>query len=290
MRERMSSSCFWLSALVSALAKCASAIIDISRCGLAKAPACGIATCEWMSMVVLFGLMSRPGLPGLRAGVASYLFHMSAIAFALFLPVMHSGRAEARDWASEHAEMLGDHGVIELDLGRRSLEHDLAGIDDDHVVGEVERELDVLLDQHDRLSFGPELGDGAADLSDELRRQPFRELIHQQHPRVAHKRASDREHLLLAARERARDLGVPLSQPRKQLEHALERPARAAAVLQALRRHHQVLAHGQGTEHAPALRDETDALAGDHVGRKPGDRLAVEADRAPPRLEEAHDR
>jgi hypothetical protein len=34
-----------------------------------------MATCEWISTVVLFGLISRPGLPCLRAAVAAYLFH-----------------------------------------------------------------------------------------------------------------------------------------------------------------------------------------------------------------------
>ena len=57
-----------------------------------------------------------------------------------------------------------------------------------------------------------------------------------------------------------------------------------------LRRDHQILAHGQRAEHAPALRHETDALARDDVGREAGDRLAVQADRAAARLEEAHDR
>src|SRR5262245_63312864 len=79
MRARMSSSCFWLNALVGASAKCASGTVDRSRCGLTNAAACGIATCEWMSMVVLFGLTSRPGLPCLRAAVAAYLFHWSGM-------------------------------------------------------------------------------------------------------------------------------------------------------------------------------------------------------------------
>src|SRR5713226_6427356 len=192
MRARMSASCFWLSALVSALAKCASGIVAMSRCGLAKAPACGIATCEWMSMVVLFGLISRPGLPCLRAAVRSYLFHCVVISDDCPLTTDH---------CLEHPEMLGDHGVVDLDLVRRAGEHHPPGVDDHHVVGEVERELDVLLDQHDRLPFGLELGDGATDLGDELRRQPLRGLVHQQHARIAHERAADRELLLLAARE-----------------------------------------------------------------------------------------
>ena len=73
------------------------------------------------------------------------------------------------------------------------------GIDDHDVVGEVERKLDVLLDQHDRLPFGLQLRDGAADFGDQLRREPFGRLVHQQHARIAHQRPADRQHLLLAA-------------------------------------------------------------------------------------------
>src|SRR5580700_6031442 len=38
-----------------------------------------------MSMVVLFGLISRPGRPRLRAAVGSYLFQIFAIGFRLSL-------------------------------------------------------------------------------------------------------------------------------------------------------------------------------------------------------------
>ena len=167
--------------------------------------------------------------------------------------------------------------------------HHPAGIDDDDVVGEVERQLDILLDQHDRLPFGLELRDGASDLGHQLRREPLGRLVHQQHAGVAHERAPDREHLLLAAGERAGDLGVALGEPGKDLEHAVDRPARAVVLLLRLRRHHQVLAHRERAEHAPALRDQADALARDHVGRETGDGFAVQADRAAPRLEKAHD-
>src|SRR5215468_5252839 len=73
---------------------------------------------------------------------------------------------------SEHAEMLRDDGVVELDAIGGAAKHHAAGIDDDNIVGEVERKLDVLLDQHDRLPLGLELRDGAADLGHELRREP----------------------------------------------------------------------------------------------------------------------
>ncbi len=80
MRARMSSSCFWFTARVASSAKWNSGMRSMSRCGLTKAPACGIATWEWMSIVVLLGLISRPGLPCLRAAVASYLFQGVVIA------------------------------------------------------------------------------------------------------------------------------------------------------------------------------------------------------------------
>src|SRR5262245_44754275 len=175
MRVRMSSSCFWLSARVSALAKCASGIVAMSRCGFTKAPACGIATWEWMSMVVLFGRSSRPGLPCLRAVVRSYLFHC-----VIVVPL--------KKRALKHAEMLRHDRVVELDRAGAAAKHHPAGIDDDDVIGEVEGELDVLLDQHDRLALGLQLRDRAADLGDQLRRQPLGRLVHQQDARIAHQR------------------------------------------------------------------------------------------------------
>jgi hypothetical protein len=68
-------------------------------------------------------------------------------------------------------------------------------------------------------------GDGAADLGDDERGEAPRRLVEEQQPRVPHERAPDREHLLLAARERAGVLLGALAQPREQLEHAFEAPA-----------------------------------------------------------------
>ena len=60
--------------------KWSSGTVDGSRCGAAISAARGTATWACMSTVMLFGRVSRPGLPRLRAAVGSYLFHMSAIA------------------------------------------------------------------------------------------------------------------------------------------------------------------------------------------------------------------
>ena len=111
--------------------------------------------------------------------------------------------------------------VVRPRLGRGAAEYDRAGIHDHHVVGKVERQLDVLLDQHDREPFGLQLRDGPADLVHDLRREALGRLVHQQHARIAHQGAADRQHLLLAAGERARILRVPLLQPREQAEYAI---------------------------------------------------------------------
>ena len=108
-------------------------------------------------------------------------------------------------------------------------------------------------------------------------------------PRIAHQRAADREHLLLAARERARVLLGALLQPRKELEHALEAPAADLAAL--LIRDDQVLAHRQASERraCPAARGPT-PLRAMASGDEALDRLAEQAHRALARRQEADDR
>src|SRR5262245_29184319 len=44
---------------------------------------------------------------------------------------------------SMHAEVLRHDGVVHLDLGRRSREHHRARVEDDDIVGQIEREPDV---------------------------------------------------------------------------------------------------------------------------------------------------
>ena len=61
----------------------------------------------------------------------------------------------------------------------------------------------VLLDEQDRRALLVDLGDDREDLGDEHRREPHRRLVEQQHPRLGHQGAPDRQHLLLAAGQRA---------------------------------------------------------------------------------------
>ena len=108
--------------------------------------------------------------------------------------------AGARERAlNGNAEMLAQIDAVLLQLRRGGDHGDVARVEDDDVVGDVENELRVLLDQHDRQAAFLELADGGHHLGDDLRRQALRRLVHQEHARIAHQRAADRQHLLLAA-------------------------------------------------------------------------------------------
>ena len=99
--------------------------------------------------------------------------------------------------------------------------------------------------------------------------RPFRRLVHQQHARIAHQRAADRQHLLLAAGQMRGDLLVPLMQTRKHGEHRVRGPRRVlAAGIRLARGDHQVLAHGQALEDAAALRHQRHAARRDHLRRQ----------------------
>src|SRR5712692_6520594 len=116
---------------------------------------------------------------------------------------------------SKNPQVLSDESFVGLRRGGRAGECDPPGIEDHGVIRQAERELDVLLDQQDRLPFGLEARDGAPDFGDDQRRQALGRLVHQQDAWIAHQRAADGEHLLLAARERAGVLLGALLEARK---------------------------------------------------------------------------
>ncbi len=120
----MSASCLALSALVSAVAKSASGIVDaveVRLDELGRRPR--IAT--WACAVDgdrLFGRCSRPGLPCLRAAVFAYLFHWLIAAFrdirADACPVRRCSGVPAGRCRFENAEMLAQIGPAVADLPR----------------------------------------------------------------------------------------------------------------------------------------------------------------------------
>src|SRR2546428_1600806 len=188
---------------------------------------------------------------------------------------------------SIHPQVLSEVDPAGPELGRLALDDDAAAVEDDDVVGDVEHQLGVLLDQHDREPLGLETADRRHDLGDDLGRQAFGRLVHQEHPRVRHQRAADREHLLLAAGERRGDLLMPLPQPREQARHSIERPQQWQASARLPGSHAQILSNRQAAKHAAPLRHERHALRGDELGGASGDRAAVDRDLAVARREQA---
>ena len=112
---------------------------------------------------------------------------------------------------------------------------------------------------------------------DDQRRQAQRRLVEQEQARAAHQRARDREHLLLAAGERAAALVDALLEARKQREYAFEigSKMRGAGNRGA---HLQVLQHCHPHEDAAAFRRLRDFQPRDLVRGKPRDVAAGEGD------------
>src|SRR5919108_1250716 len=105
-----------------------------------------------------------------------------------------------RGQSLEREKLLAERGVISQARGR-SAELDGSLLQHVDAVGERQRELGVLLGEQDGETVRLEPRDLVAQVIDHDRRQPLRRLVEQQELRVAHQRARDGEHLLLAARE-----------------------------------------------------------------------------------------
>src|SRR5216683_2488545 len=178
---------------------------------------------------------------------------------------------------------------------RRAVHDETAVLDEIGVADDVERRGGVLLDEEDADPVLVEAADDAKDLVDQEGRKPEARLVQQQQLGRGHQRATDRQHLLLAAGEIARLGRAPLREPREiAVDHVLELRD-AAAVAMHRTRGDEVLVRRQMLEHAPALEHMGDAES-DAVGRRQrGDVLALEANLAARhlaalRLEQAADR
>src|SRR5215468_4985783 len=89
-------------------------------------------------------------------------------------------------------------------------------LEDVAVVGIAERDVGVLLRQQEaHLALTIEPADDLVDLLDDLRREPHRGFVQQNHAGARHQRAAERGHLLLAAGDVARQTLPSLLEARK---------------------------------------------------------------------------
>src|SRR5260370_32445073 len=102
-------------------------------------------------------------------------------------------------------------------MGDAAVDHHIAAM------RELEGVERVLLDQeYGELLLRVERADGLENLPGDERGEPERGLVEQQEAWPAHQRARDRQHLLLAARQRAAALVQPFAQTREQRKYAGE--------------------------------------------------------------------
>src|SRR5262249_36064636 len=112
------------------------------------------------------------------------------------------------------AELAGGAVIADLPL----LEHV-------HAIGQIEGEPDVLLGEEDREPVGLELPVLLLQVLDDEWREPFRRLVEEQQLRIAHQRARDRQHLLLAARQEPALTILELAKLGEEVEHAWHGPS-----------------------------------------------------------------
>ena len=106
---------------------------------------------------------------------------------------------------------------------RRARHHDAPGLEQVGVVGEIERERGVLLDQqHAHLLVAVERAQDAEQLLARSAARARTKARRAASGAAQHQRAADRQHLLLAARERAGLLAAALLQAREIAVDALD--------------------------------------------------------------------
>jgi hypothetical protein len=88
---------------------------------------------------------------------------------------------------------------------------------------------------------------------DDARAEPLRGLVEQEQIRLRHEAAAERQHLLLAARERPGELLCAILQHREEREHCLEALRAPGPRGRAVGAELEVVEHGQGREDAPAF-------------------------------------
>src|SRR2546427_705954 len=187
------------------------------------------------------------------------------------------GRLPRRCWTAENAGP------------RAAVPDDLALLEHEGVVGDLEGLPRVLLDQEDGRPALVDRPDDPEELLDQKGCQPEGRLVEQQELRPAHQRPAHREHRLLATRHRGRLLPPALGEPREEPVHVLatrgdvgRRPLDEGA-------HPEVLLDGHLREDAAPLGHDPDAELHDLVGTEPVDARSREPHDAPDRPDDAED-
>src|SRR6185437_1406343 len=148
---------------------------------------------------------------------------VSVIACSSFMP--GAGR-----WSSP-AEIGLAHALIAAQCVGRAAGDDGSRLQHIAAVRGGEGVMGILLDQKNAGAALVEFTDGAEDLLHDDRREAERRLVEAEKPWLRHQRPAERQHLLLATRERASALHRALAEARKKPEHLVDQPPQPHLVL-----------------------------------------------------------
>ena len=162
--------------------------------------------------------------------------------------------------------------------------HNTAALQHEGVLRQPQGDVGVLLHQDEGVcAFAGHPPDRCGELFDHDRRQTFEWLIEQQQRRISHKRAGDRQHLLLAAGELIAEIAPAFGEPREQVVHIAELPAPIA------RGHGEIFLDAERREDFAFLRDPTNAAKRAAMGWISGDVAAAPENAAATDVRIAHD-
>src|SRR5450755_2029957 len=200
-----------------------------------------------------------------------------ALAAAVVLHVAKAFPPTARQPEVELLDVL-----VSRQLGRCAVHHHAAILENVSVVGEAQRDIGVLFrKQKAHLLVLVQVANDLEDLLDDLRREPHRRLVEQDHRRLGHQRSSERGHLLFSAGGIAGETRSPLLEPREIAVDFFQRLARFRARDPARERpRQQVLLDRQVREAVPTLHDLADAHPHQLVRRQLVDAPPLKLDRA----------
>src|SRR5438132_4749764 len=127
----------------------------------------------------------------------------------------NAGSIQLTPASLSHAEVAVLDLRARAEPGRGAAPDDLALLEDVVSVGDPRQRGDVLVDQEDGLPARLQVPEAPPDFRPDERREPFRRLVEDEQARVRHEGAPDREHLLLAARERPAEDALAIGELRK---------------------------------------------------------------------------
>src|SRR5216683_3550758 len=178
---------------------------------------------------------------------------------------------------SEPEVSLANARII-LHFGGRAAQNDSSILEDVCAARSIKRDKNVLLDQDERRAFAIDLLNDLDQVVDDVGSQAERELVDHQELRPGHQAAPDRDHLLLAARQRARIARELVRKRGEMTEHPLQVVAHLAISAEICAQE-QVLLDRHRSKQTAALGHVGDALSDEVFGTGVGDLFARERDR-----------